>query len=111
MATHNHYNQIIIGKNYNIAIFAQPGFADRKPIGFWSSSTITTSRNCMPKWGKETENRANLVKEIRAYWVEKWFSKTVPAIKKALLQSTRLPEDIVEFLPEYFEYPYEIKSF
>jgi hypothetical protein len=63
-----------------------------------------------PYWGKETKNRANLVKEIRMYWVNKWFSETVPEIKKILLETTPLPEDIVNLLPEYFEYPHQTKA-
>jgi len=65
--------------------------------------------NWLPYWGKETKKRANLMKDIRNYWLNKWFSKIVPEIKKTLLETTPIPEDIVNFLPEYFEYPYQTK--
>ena len=64
----------------------------------------------VPYWGKATEKRSNLMKEMRAYWMNKWFSETVPEIKKTILETTPIPEDIVEILPEYFEYPYQTKS-
>ena len=46
----------------------------------------------VPLWGAATKQRSELVKEIRAYW-----------IKKVLLETTDLPEDIIEMVPEYFE--------
>jgi hypothetical protein len=63
----------------------------------------------LPYWGKLTEKRANLMKELRTHWMNKWFGKTVPEIKKTILETTPIPEDIVEILPEYFEYPYQTK--
>ena len=64
----------------------------------------------VPYWGKATKNRANLMKEMRGYWMNKWFGETVPEIKKILLKTTPIPEDVVNFLPEYFEYPHQSKS-
>ena len=63
----------------------------------------------VPYWGKATEKRSNLMKEMRAYWMNKWFGETVPEIKKTLLKTTPLPEDVVNLLPEYFEYPHQTK--
>jgi hypothetical protein len=81
---------------------------NHKPTPYWFCRT----RNWMPYWGKATKQRAELVKEIRTYWVNKWYSETVPEIKKALVETTPLPKDVIDFvMPEYFEYPYEIKSF
>tara|TARA_Y100000817_G_scaffold308691_1_gene296796 strand:- start:703 stop:1194 length:492 start_codon:yes stop_codon:yes gene_type:complete len=64
----------------------------------------------LPRWGKATKQRAQLMKEMRTYWMKKWFDEKVPAIKQKLLEITPLPEDIVEHLSDYFEYPYQIKS-
>ena len=63
----------------------------------------------LPYWGEETKKRMQLVKELRTYWMNKWFEKIIPEIKIAILTNTNLPEDIVEILPQYFEYPYEKK--
>ena len=63
----------------------------------------------VPYWGKATEKRSNLMKEMRAYWMNKWFGETVPEIKKTLLKTTPLPEDVVNLLTEYFEYPHQTK--
>ena len=111
MTTQSYYNRIIIGKNYENVIFARPGYSSHNPTPYYFCSA-RNSRNCMPNWGKETKQRAKLVMEIRAFWAERWYSETVPEIKKALVETTPIPKDIVDFvLPEYFEYPYEIKSF
>ena len=64
----------------------------------------------LPYWGKKTEMRAQLMKELRAYWVNEWFGKTIPKIKNILLETTKLIPDIVEEIPTYFEYPYQIKT-
>jgi len=63
----------------------------------------------LPYWGKATEMRAQLMQELRAYWVNEWFGKTIPKIKNMLLETTKLIPDIVEVIPTYFEYPYQIK--
>ena len=65
--------------------------------------------NWLPCWGEKTKKRANLMKELRNYWLNKWFSKIVPEIKKTLIETTPIPEDVINFLPEYFEYPYQTK--
>jgi hypothetical protein len=41
--------------------------------------------------------------------MNKWFGETVPEIKKTLLDTTPFPEDVINLLPEYFEYPYQTK--
>jgi len=116
MANRLYYKQFVIGKNYKRAIFARPGYGHSVNMQsifqqvYWFCPARNL-RNCMPKWGKATKQRSKLVKEIRAFWANKWCVETVPEIKKALLKTTPLPEDIVEILPEYFEYPYEIKRF
>jgi len=49
--------------------------------------------------------------EMRAHWVNKWYGKTIPEIKHWLLKANPgLPEVIIEGLPEYFEYPHQVKT-
>ena len=62
--------------------------------------------NWIPLWGEATQRRAVLIQEIRILWRNKWYSD----IKKALINTTNLPKDVIELLTEYLEYPYEIKS-
>ena len=64
----------------------------------------------LPYWGESTKKRAQLMKEIRAYWLNDWFGKTIPEIKNILLETNKLIPDIVNELPNYLEYPYQIKS-
>ena len=94
----------LIGHDEN---FSEPYFYPRitPPTKYW----WCRDADWVPYWGKATEKRANLMKEIRAYWMNKWFSETVPEIKKTLLKTTQLPEDVVNLLPEYFEYPHQTK--
>ena len=78
-----------------------------KPTPYW----FCRKRNWMPYWGKATEQRHELMNEMRAHWVNKWYSKTIPEIKHWLLKAKPgLPEVIVEGLPEYFEYPHQVKT-
>ena len=79
----------------------------RDPEPYW----WCRDRIWMPYWGEATNQRAILMKELRTFWQNKWFNETIPAIKKVLVETTRLCEDVVELLPDYFEYPYEIKSY
>ena len=75
-----------------------------KPSPYWFCRT----RNWMPYWGKATRQRHKLVKEIRAHWAEKWRTETLPEMKKALVETTPIPKDVVDFvMTGYFEYPYE----
>ena len=111
MANYQHYNQIIIGKNYERSIFVQHNTMMTNTLTPYYFCAARNSRNCMPKWGKATKRHAKLVREIRAFWANKWYGETIPEIKKVLVETTNLPEDVIEMLPEYFAYPYEIKSF
>ena len=78
------------------------------PKPYWFCRT----RYWMPYWGKATEQRSELVKEIRTFWMNKWFDETIPEIKHWMLKAKpNLPKDITDTLPEYFEYPYEIKTY
>ena len=44
----------------------------------------------IPFWGVSTKQRCNLMKELRTFW-----------IKKVMLKTTNLPEDIIGILPNY----------
>jgi hypothetical protein len=46
--------------------------------------------NWIPEWGEATEQRCNLMKELRTFYV-----------KRAILEVTSLPEDIVGLFLEY----------
>lgn len=63
----------------------------------------------MPHWGNATKQRAELMKELRSHWMNKWFGETIPIIKNTIKETTNLPEDIITELPTYFEYPYQKK--
>jgi len=60
-----------------------------------------TILRAIPCWGKATKNRAELMNELRSYWK-----------KKVILETTPLPEDVVNLLQEYCgrnwgnKYPY-----
>jgi len=98
------YNELhsfpsIEGKNFAYCAKSSP---------YWFCRT----RNWMPYWGKATKQRAELVKEIRAYWAKKWCTQILPEMKKAIMSSTPIPEDVYdEHFANIFEYPYEIKRF
>lgn len=64
----------------------------------------------LPFWGESTRLHAALTKEVRGYWINKWFGSQIPQIKQSIKESTNLPEDIIEDLSDYFEYPYQIKK-
>ena len=89
--------------------FTQDYYLTRKhpPLKYW----WCRDGDWLPFWGIATKQRSDLVKEIRSFWRNKWFCDMIPNIKKALIDSTPLPKDVVEFvLPEYFEYPYQTKN-
>ena len=110
MANYQHYNQIIIGKNYELTPYYLRYFCATRMGG--KTCAARNLRNCIPKSAlKRMRLRAKLVREIRAFWANKWYGETIPEIKKALVETTNLPEDVIEMLPEYFAYPYEIKRF
>jgi len=94
-------NNDLIG--YNSAPYFYP--RSMPPTKYW----WCRDADWVPYWGKATENRANLMKEIRTYWMNKWFGEIIPEIKNTLLKTTSLPEDVVNLLPEYFEYPHQTK--
>jgi len=78
-----------------------------KPTPYW----FCRKRNWMPYWGKATKQRHELMNEMRAYWMNKWYGKTIPEIKHWLLKANPgLPEVIIGGLPEYFEYPHQVKT-
>jgi len=102
----------MVGKNFAWCITPSP---------YWFCRT----RKWMPYWGEATTQRAALMTDIRTFWRHKWYDEIIPEIKNALVEITlvavdkhgrkqrrpALPKDVIDFvLPEYFEYPYEIKS-
>ena len=69
-----------------------------------------------PFWGKATEMRAQLMSEIRNYWINKFYSVELPNIKKSLLKATAATknrvavcEDNINGIIEMIPYPYGIK--
>jgi len=61
----------------------------------------------MPDWGNLTKKRSKLMTEMRIFWKNKWDMRPmISEIKKVILETTPLPEDVVNLLLEYFEYPY-----
>ena len=52
---------------------------------------------------------ANVMCEIRRYWMNQWFSNIIPEIKNVLKECTPIPEDIIDDISFYFEYPYQKK--
>lgn len=87
---------------------------DAKHKGTAGATVVVVPRSpysWMPYWGNATKQRAQLGKEIRAYWAHKWCTKTLPEMKKAILDSTPIPEDVYdEHFAGIFEYPHEIKN-
>jgi hypothetical protein len=66
----------------------------------------------MPDWGNLTKKRSKLMTEMRTFWKNKWDMRPmISEIKKVILETTPLPEDIVNLLPEYFHYPYCISPY
>ena len=61
----------------------------------------------LPLWGNLTKRRAELTKEMRDYWIRKWQDVIIPQIKDVLRETTNLPDDIINTIPNYFEYPFE----
>ena len=81
---------------------------DKHPKPYWF---CRSPYSWMPYWGEATKQRAELGKEIRAYWAHKWCTKTLPEMRKAILDSTPIPEDVYdEHFAGIFEYPHEIKN-
>ena len=69
-----------------------------------------------PFWGKATEMRAQLMSEIRNYWINRFYSVELPNIKKSLLKATAATknrvavcEDNINGIIEMIPYPYGIK--
>ena len=108
MAIKHEYTKYVL-QPYRLGLLETP-----RPSLYWNNSASYVDKKCqdgdwMPFWGDLTKTRATLMKEMRSYWVDKWFGKMIPRIKNAIKETTILPEDIIEELPHYFEYPYQIK--
>ena len=110
MATQYAYDKYVLQSTQNI--FALGGKLARKddPESWYAHiSYIRFIMSMPPRWGKITKKRAELMNEFRSYWKNKWFNETIPEIKKVILETTFLPEDVVNMLQEYYQYPYQTK--
>ena len=73
------------------------------------------------EWNKQNQIYDKLMKEMRAYWVNKWFSEQTEIenirqteTENIIIEMTILPEDVIELIGTYLrrppaEYPYQVK--
>ena len=71
------------------------------------------------EWNKRNQIHDKLMKEMRAYWVNKWFGEfksqeELTEIENIITERTTLPEDVIGLIVEYLprrsgEYPYQVK--
>jgi len=73
------------------------------------------------EWNEQNQIHDKLMKEMRAYWVNKWFGEQTEIenirqteTKNIIIEMTILPEDVIELIGTYLrrppaEYPYQIK--
>jgi len=103
-----HRGQLAYQTNPRHTGFSPSYFLPRQnpPLPYW----WCRDGDWLPYWGEATEQRSKIMKEIRMYWLNLWFGKTIPEIKNTIKDITPLPEDIINELPQYFEYPYQHKT-
>jgi hypothetical protein len=73
------------------------------------------------EWNKRNQIHDKLMKEMRAYWVNKWFGEQTEIenirqteTENIIIEMTILPEDVIELIGTYLrrppaEYPYQVK--
>ena len=71
------------------------------------------------EWNKRNQIHDKLMKEMRAYWVNKWFGEfksqeELTEIENIITEMTTLPEDVIGLIVGYLprrsgEYPYQVK--
>ena len=62
-----------------------------------------------PFWGCLTKQHADLMNEMRTYWMKRWFEKEKPQIVKKLHTWTRLNSDNIGMIVDYLPFPYQVK--
>ena len=110
MATQYAYDKYVLQSTQNIFAFGGKLVRKDDPES-WEAhvSYIRTIMIMPPRWGTITKRCAELMNELRSYWKNKWFNETIPEIKKVILDTTLIPEDVVNMLQEYYQYPYQTK--
>ena len=83
MAIKHEYTKYVL-QPYRLGLLETP-----RPSPYWNNSASYVDKKCqdvdwMPFWGDLTKTRATLMKEMRSYWVDKWFGKMIPRIKNAI---------------------------
>ena len=57
------------------------------------------------------KNKAECMKELKNYWIGRWYGKDLPKIRETLMKELIcLPEVVVDIIVEHLPYPYEIKK-
>ena len=71
------------------------------PGGYWP----------LHAWTYLQENKAECMKELKNYWIARWYGKDLPKIRETLMKELIcLPEVVVDIIVEHLPYPYGIKK-
>ena len=110
MATQYEYDKYVLQSSQIIFAFGRK-LVRKDDLEIWEDhvSYVRSIMRMPPRWGIITKMRAEAMNELRSYWKNKWFNETIPEIKKVMLETTLLPEDIVNILQKYYQYPHQTK--